>query len=284
MRRPSIATLCFATVVLGPSFAEEAVDPVARLIAELDCDEWEVREAATRRLASLMPEALPRLLDALRTGSAEVRTRIRSILGPLRVSEDGTLRQWAVGAAASSEYSSDGWCARQATGEPDTLEAGDRQTAWASRDADGGIETLELEFQYAVVPERLSIHETYNPGAVVRVEVMDKAGASSILWEGKDPTAGAIGVFEVPLDAGGRALARVRIVLDSAAAPGWNEIDAVELAGRVAGVAEAPGDLALIEREERLALEEKRRELERLLDAARRLEEEIRALESKMGR
>jgi hypothetical protein len=102
------------------------------------------------------------------------------------------------------------------------LDRGDHATAWASKLPDGGEEWIELSFRQPVRPTAVRVRETYNPGAIVRIEAKAAEGAWRVLWEGED---------------GGRECPRwwsprvVRLTLASHKVPGWNEIDAVELVG-----------------------------------------------------
>src|SRR5205085_7994565 len=61
------------------------------------------------------------------------------------------------------------WGPEQATGEPDTMMAGDIVTAWASLTQDGEDEWLLMEYAEPVVPKAVMVYETYNPGALYRV-------------------------------------------------------------------------------------------------------------------
>ncbi|MFN8441452.1 MAG: hypothetical protein U0175_11805 [Caldilineaceae bacterium] len=140
--------------------------------------------------------------------------------------------QWAVEATASSEYQSDGYTAMQATGEPNTPIAGDYPTAWASKEADGGDETLELSYEMPVSPLGIRIYETNAPGAVIKVEAFDAESEEwAVLWEGSDPTDAPLRIFSPELEQIDFATNRIRLTLDSANVSGWNEIDAVELLG-----------------------------------------------------
>jgi hypothetical protein len=122
------------------------------------------------------------------------------------------------------------WGPEQATGEPDTPTAGDMQTAWAALQASGQDEWLMLEYAEPVVPSAVLVHETYHPGALVRVTAFNLAGEEIELWKGKDPTAPDTdkGVSEIKCDADFKTC-RVKLYIDSKAVPGWNEIDAVGL-------------------------------------------------------
>ena len=148
----------------------------------------------------------------------------------------GEFRQWAVAASASSQYGATGWSAQQATGSPDTAGYADDQTAWTPSSEDGTSEWLDLRYDQAVMPTAVAIHESFNPGFVTKVEGYDTARATWVtLWQGSDPTlAGAIGIFTPSLEAAQVPVDRIRVSIDTDA-PGWNEIDAVELIGTALG-------------------------------------------------
>ena len=122
------------------------------------------------------------------------------------------------------------WGPEQATGAPDTPGAGDIVTAWASATPDGQDEWLLLEYAEPVVPTAVLVHESFNPGALVRVTAFRLDGAEVEVWAGKDPTPAGTprGISEVKFKAGFKTN-RVRIHIASTRVPGWNEIDAVGL-------------------------------------------------------
>jgi hypothetical protein len=144
----------------------------------------------------------------------------------------GALQQWAVGAVASSEYSSPDYSAQQATGAPNTPQCGDIETAWASETSDG-VDWLEVTFATAVIPTGVNIHETYYPGFINKVEVKDEAGLYYTVWDG---TPGAVEecprVFSVAVSGVTVRVNAVRINVDQREGGYWNEIDAVELVGQ----------------------------------------------------
>jgi hypothetical protein len=216
--------------------ARETLDrAVAVILPGLDDDEFEAREAASNRLMALGPAVLPKI-DGLLRGplSAEVHARLGDLAGRLKgVEEDpeGRLHQWAEGAAASSEYESDRWSAEQAKGRPDTPAGGDRPTAWASMEADGPEEWLELRYALEIRPVRIRVHETYNPGAVVKAEARAADGSWKVLWRGAAAAREGEAWLTIDVPPGAFATRSIRLTLDSAAVSGWNEIDAVELIG-----------------------------------------------------
>ncbi len=123
------------------------------------------------------------------------------------------------------------WGPEQAIGEPDTAQAGDQVTAWASLSQDGGEEWLICEYAKPIAATAVRVHETYNPGALVRVVILNDKDEEILAWEGEDPTprdqGKGVSVIPIKPDA---PVKRIKLYLDSAAVPGWNEIDAVGLA------------------------------------------------------
>ncbi len=206
-------------------------------VSELDHDDIETRERASARVVAIGPAALPILEKACGAEAAakrELQHRLTGLIAILRLMEidaEGRLRQWASEAAASTQYGAADWSAKQATGPPDTMIGGDIRTAWASLTQDGGEEWLELTYREAVFATHVRVRETYNPGAVTRIEAKDGDGKWHVLWEGKDTTKEAPGWLTVASMAPRFLTRTIRVTLDSAGVAGWNEIDAVELIG-----------------------------------------------------
>lgn len=199
---------------------------VPELAALLDDDVYEVREEATRALRRLGRAALPGLVR-VRGGDlpAEARWRVDQLLEGITVDGEGRVRQWAIDATASSEYTGSDWSARQAVGPPDSPES-DSRTAWAAKDADGGVEWLRVAFALPVRARRIRIHESLTPGGIVRIDAVAEDGTRRPLWSGADP---GLAWFEA--DLGGEAVRELVIVVDTRKHAGWEEIDAVELNG-----------------------------------------------------
>lgn len=140
--------------------------------------------------------------------------------------------QWAVDAIASSEYGSDNYTALQATGEPNTPIPGDFPTAWASKEADAGEETLELTYETPVNPMAIHIYESNAPGAIVLIEAFNgETETWETLWQGIETSDELSRIFHPDLQSVDFVSNRIRLTLDSASVAGWNEIDAVELIG-----------------------------------------------------
>lgn len=152
---------------------------------------------------------------------------------PQEAPTGGLVSQWAFGATASSQYGTTDWSARQATGAPDTQTDGDISTAWAPANFDGTTEWLELTYARPVVPTSVRVRETFNPGFVTRIDGFSPAIDDwVVLWEGEDPTNESPGTFEPELTGNDFRTDRIRVTINTDV-PGWNEIDAVELIGRI---------------------------------------------------
>jgi hypothetical protein len=140
--------------------------------------------------------------------------------------------QYASSAEASSQYGETSYSAMQATGAPNVPSASDNPLAWTPENSDEGEATLTVSFEHAVTPTGVRIFETYNPGAVVRIEAFDLDEEEwVVLWEGQELTNDEMRVFSPELDEVEFQTNQLRITLDTEAVSGWNEIDAVELIG-----------------------------------------------------
>jgi hypothetical protein len=74
--------------------------------------------------------------------------------------------------------------------------------------------------------------QSFNPGAIMAIEVFDDQGTASTVWKGPDRTrydASQIGVLEATFRRTARPIVRVRLTLDSKRVAGANSIDAVGL-------------------------------------------------------
>ena len=138
----------------------------------------------------------------------------------------------------SSSHSAEGqllqrsWGPEQMVGPPNTTEAGDYSTAWAPKTSRGaGEEWIHLGFDHAVEVAQVNVRETYNPGSISKIAAVLPNGQETVLWEGVEPASQAPVNMSFPLPAGVHAN-QVKVYLDRRRAPGWNEIDAVELVGR----------------------------------------------------
>ncbi len=158
------------------------------------------------------------------------------------------IRQWALSAKASSSYAGkygaqrDDYSPFAATGSPDVEECEDSPKAWTPKEENKGMQWLELSYDELVYPSGIRVRESYNPGAIVKIELQnyfDKTYYTA--WEGSDNRRKkpCPGFFEKNFTFEDKNVSyemlpfqtdTVRITLDTDT-PGWNEIDAVELIG-----------------------------------------------------
>lgn len=191
-----------------------------------------VEPAALPNESPLLEElaALRNELEDLRAGLAAgvvLKNRASPVFG--RQDTALVLGAWQPAPVVGNNPDAPNWGSDQIIGEPDTLTDGDRSTAWASLEPDGGREWLEARFDDAVEPSAIVIRETYNPGAIIRVEAMDGKRRYHTVWQGRDGAGKASPAeFVVPYDLGFPTDV-IRITLDTSLVAGWNEIDAVAL-------------------------------------------------------
>lgn len=154
-------------------------------------------------------------LDGVEALTARLE-QLESALARVEEFHDATTRQLAPA-----------WGAEQAAGPPDTEEAGDHRSAWASAEANAGPEWLEVDFEPAVAARAVIIRETYNPGAIVRV-LVETEGEWTTVWSGQQLSSEPLREFTVALP-DRPTVSSVRVELDTRLVEGWNEIDAVGL-------------------------------------------------------
>jgi hypothetical protein len=191
-------------------------------------------EPALTEMALTMTAVGPTAEAALATAKAgmpEIEATLTAAAGMVNVVPGVELRQWASGATATSEFEPDSWSAMQATGAPNTAECGDIPTAWASGSS-GEVATLTLAYSVAVVPSSIEIHQSYAPGSITKVEVVDEAGTPSIIYQAQPAAVDQCPYVQiVPVTGVTAKVKMVIITVDQSVITDWNEIDAVELIG-----------------------------------------------------
>jgi hypothetical protein len=138
--------------------------------------------------------------------------------------------QWASTVhGVSTQYSPTDWSARQVLGAPDVYPAsGDNALAWASENADDRVEWIEVGYATPTTINAVEIYETFNPGAIDRVELVTAGGNRIEAYAGKAGAQGqAARIHRVDVPCTDEPIVGVRVRLASAAVPEWNEIDAI---------------------------------------------------------
>jgi hypothetical protein len=155
-------------------------------------------------------------LDELQTRLEKLESESR-VLSPL-VSVMSAHRP---GAAIPDAYQ-----AVQATGSPNVTPPGsDSPRAWCPASENRGIEWLELTYEKPVSAAKVEIRASFNPGAILRVLIGGRSGPLQELPMVPGPPLAVQALpISPPLE-----ISRVKLELDTAAVPGWNQIDAVAL-------------------------------------------------------
>lgn len=168
--------------------------------------------------------------------TAEKRKAVEYALNEEKIATDSK-GQWAATAKATSTYGDakdpQDYSASKATGAPDVANFSDNGNAWTAKEPDGGIERLEVGFAKPVHATEIRVRQSFAPGAIIKVELLDTAGASHVVHEGVDSaTYDKYNFwFRKSFDRTPYQVAGARITLATNAVSSWNEIDAVQLIG-----------------------------------------------------
>lgn len=166
-------------------------------------------------------------VDAVATGTERVIHYSTKFTYP---AEPRGAMVWAAGVRAmSSQYATESWSAAQVLGPPDVPSGNhDHVNAWASRGADDQEEFLEVSLHRPVRASAVHVYETFNPGSVTKIELIEEGGKRQVLV-GQDLTdTSELGhLLRVQLPCTGELITAVRVTLDSQAIEGWNEIDSI---------------------------------------------------------
>ncbi|MCP3904383.1 MAG: hypothetical protein GY715_12205, partial [Planctomycetes bacterium] len=156
----------------------------------------------------------------------------------------GPISQWADHVLGfSSHWSASSFSADQTLGAPDVPQYGNNASAWASSSQDGTLEQVTVGFATPVYATGVTVRETWGNGFVYRVEVVDMSDGLHTVWTGADPSSpGAIANFLVQWPQTTYLVKGVRVHVDTDATADWEEIDAIQLHGIDADIADCNGN------------------------------------------
>ena len=138
--------------------------------------------------------------------------------------------RWAAGAEASSELGTPKFSARQALGPPNVTTYGHHGEAWSAKP--GGEAWLKLTFKPPMRLSAVRVRQTFNPGAIVKVEAFAADGQTTVLWSGHDTTVyppNQIAWFATSFPPTSFPVQSIKLSFDATALPGPDEIDAVQI-------------------------------------------------------
>jgi beta-lactamase regulating signal transducer with metallopeptidase domain len=136
----------------------------------------------------------------------------------------------------STSGTSRSWSAEQVTGPPNVDSHGDSGQAWAAKQADQTEEWIAVAFDEPRAAVAVIICESFNPGAVVGVDVgiADDNNAEPEIrpvWTSHDyrssESSGEKKVTVIPLSTNREKIQGVTVHIDERRVAGWNEIDAI---------------------------------------------------------
>jgi hypothetical protein len=112
---------------------------------------------------------------------------------------------------------------------------GDSPLAWAPSRENDSHEFLTLQYQTPVYLKKIEIYETFNPGSVNCISVLNPDGEWIVVWESGDTNQsqlkGSSRIFSPTLKLPVFLVSVVKIDMDTHGAISWSEIDAVRLTG-----------------------------------------------------
>jgi hypothetical protein len=179
--------------------------------------------------------------DSLKSAGEQMdkETKVNDALEEEKILND-TKGQWAIDAEASSTYGNpsddynSSWLPLKLIGPPDVQRYSDDGNAWAPKEADKGIEWIKVTFPKAVNANEIRIRQSYGPGTIIKIELVDDKGKSNTVWEGVDKNKyepDKIKYFVISFAQTTYKTKVAKITLATNSVQGWNEIDAVQLVG-----------------------------------------------------
>lgn len=218
--------------------AAAVVKPITPVVAATSEASVNSGSAAAAAVPASVEKATPATKPAVVSNYASVEAGV--VVPPSEFTDAGIRAeprgQWATSAKASSEYGAPGYAASQATGAPNVTDGGDNTSAWCPASSAKGLQWLEATFAQPVHATEVRVRQSYNPGAVVKIEATDTDGGVHLWWTGIDPARppgalNAIAWFTVRVPRTAYRVGTVRVTLDIDAVASWQEIDAVQLVG-----------------------------------------------------
>lgn len=141
--------------------------------------------------------------------------------------------QWAsrvVGFSSEKKNDANGdqYKASQALGKPGKLpQLGESPVAWEPRIGGGVEEWIQVAFDHPITIRQIVIGENVNPGSVVQVLVIDKSGKPHEVYKNDNPALRTDPLLHITLKDSSVISDQVKVVINSAAIPGPNQIDAI---------------------------------------------------------
>jgi hypothetical protein len=155
---------------------------------------------------------------------------------PLTAQEDSI--QWASKILkVSSEFTdsknptSKVFRASQVLGKPSNLAFNqENPCAWKPAHQDKGLEHIVVGFDKAMKINRVLINESFNPGAIIEVWVINQQNIASLIYKDEAKPTNKARCWNLILKEPMDSIVAVEVKLDTKAVPGFNQIDAIGIA------------------------------------------------------
>ena len=173
------------------------------------------------------PELRSLLADHIQASSANPET-LRTVKATLP-----SISQWASEVVDfSSQYQSSGdYAAAQVLGEPNDSGCGYNVRSWIPKEENKGYEFLRVRFAKPVYFPEIVVYETSSRSGAVRQIVLRDSQGQETDYDVKDPVTTCPGSARFQFNEHAKPVNDVTVVLDTAAARGWNGVDAISLTG-----------------------------------------------------
>ncbi len=247
MKSTLLAVAVTAALTLGAcKKAEDASTTDAAVATQPASDGAEQAQApaaSTNAAEAALPDDTAAAADEDNDEAAAERKARQSKLDYASM-EDGYLSdangQWAISATASTSFgnandkpadSHDPSTPWQATGAPNADE-------WQNDNQDVGFDWIQLKYAHAVRPTevRAVLHGNEAIEAITKVELIDTAGQSHVLWSGlsdaRQDKRGPRTWYVQPVKDADYTTDTVKLTFANNVASGYKEVDAVQLVGK----------------------------------------------------
>ena len=93
------------------------------------------------------------------------------------------------------------------------------------------MEWLEVQFDEAMIPAGIRIHENYGASSIISIEVKDEQGTYYTVYSGSPARLSCPSIRTIPVSGVAVKVKAIRLNIDQRMLNDWNEVDAIGLLG-----------------------------------------------------
>lgn len=134
----------------------------------------------------------------------------------------------------SSQYGDKAFSAKQVLGKPNSLTYGKSMVSWAQSSEEAGKEFIKVGFAVPINVQQVAVMENLNPGAISNIVLYDEKGKDYEVYKNQKPVTTGIPearMFRITIPRTSYRVTAVKVVLQSDAVKGMNQIDAIGISG-----------------------------------------------------